>query len=190
MKIIGITGGIASGKSLISQKIIELGYDLIDADQLVEDFYEDDANHEFLISQFATKEKKSIREIVRNDSSKLALLEEKIHPFVRQKISDFIKEKKDMAKDLVFLDVALLYEGKLWQICDEVIYIITDIKLREERFLERKKGDLAYFKKIVDKQAKPEDIINEFKPFLLNNSFTIDDAYNRLDEILAEIKNA
>ena len=126
-RIIGITGGIASGKSNICNIIKNEGYIVIDSDKIVRDLSEvglpiynaikDKFGEEFL-NEDKSLNKKKLAKLVFNNSAAKLVLDSITHPIVLEEIK---KEIKELPEGLIFVDVPLLYEAKFDVICDKVI---------------------------------------------------------------------
>ncbi|WP_288156322.1 dephospho-CoA kinase [uncultured Sharpea sp.] len=89
--VIGITGGIASGKSTVTNYLITHGYDVVDADEIVHHAYEKESGCYKLIQEaFHSVNRHEIGQIVFHDASKRQLLESILHPYVYQVMEDHI----------------------------------------------------------------------------------------------------
>ena len=141
---IGLTGGIASGKSTIGKAIEALGIKTIDADVIVEDLYAHDTElRQNVQSTFGrdvflpsgSVDKKKLGALAFADRSKLKLLETWIHPKVRQRINQFFQA---CASDpLAVAQVPLLFESKLEGMFDEVWVIKATRDQQKQRLLKR-----------------------------------------------------
>lgn len=188
MKIIGLTGGIATGKSLLAEKLKVKGYTVFDADIATKDFYKEEENLKQVKDIIGTSKIEEIREIVFKNKEALRKLENIIHPFIKKQIEKFILRERQAGEKMIFLEVPLLLEGDLWQLCDHLIYIYADENAREERFLQRNKGSIEIFNAIKNRQIKLEDA-KKFKPFLIKNTGTKEHLYRKLDMVLETIEN-
>ena len=95
--IIGITGGIASGKSLISKRIESLGYKVYDCDMISHEIFETEEIQLRLKDEFGISServsRKEISEIVFNDEKKMKLLNNIMHPQILDEIDKIIKSE-------------------------------------------------------------------------------------------------
>ncbi len=190
MKIVGLTGEIASGKTIISDYLQEKKYKIFDADKIVEEIYTKES--------FIVEIEKKIPEIIENnkinkqklsdlaffDQGILHLLERILHPLVKKELDNFLK--KNIDEDLLFLDIALLFENGLDKKCDYVIYIKTSKELQQERFLLRNKGSLDKLAEILKKQRKfknKENLAN----WVLNNIYKKDRLFRDLENIISNL---
>ena len=148
--IIGVTGGIASGKSNVCNIISQEGYPVIDCDKItaqlsvkggpiynviVEKFGED-----FLLDDGELDRKKLAKQIFNNAASK-QVLDSITHPIIKDEVDRQISEIKD---GIVFLEAPLLYESKFNGMCDKVICVFLQKKLQVQRLMDREGIDEDY----------------------------------------------
>ena len=145
MKIIGLSGGIASGKNLVAEIFSKNGAAVFDADKEVHALLEGDKSTIAAIKKnfpesFVEKKvnRKILGEIVFADEKKLKILEGILHPKVRKNYQYFIKRSRQEKSGLVVLNIPLLLETKGYEY-DLVIAVIASKTLRKKRFLERAK---------------------------------------------------
>ena len=142
--IIGLTGGIATGKSQSSKIFKELGCYIIDADKLsrtltskdskclkeiVETFGTDILNYN------GTLNRKKLGQIVFNDKQAKMDLERIIHPHIIKKTNEIIAKKYN--KTNIIVDAPLLFEVGLDRVCDKVIVIYARYHIQITRFMKR-----------------------------------------------------
>ena len=145
MKIIGLTGGIASGKNFIAEVFKKNGAIIFDADAEVHEILRSD---KVAISEIAGHFSESVVEgkinrkilgkIVFGDVKKLHILEKILHTKVRKNYEEFLKSAQRRRKKLVVLNIPLLLETKAYK-CDKVVAIITTKIAQKYRFLARHK---------------------------------------------------
>ncbi len=142
MKIIGITGGIGSGKTTISNMLREAGYPVFDSDLTAKHIYNSDAT---VISDMkklfgdniykdGLLDRKALSKIVFNDKVSLGKLNSLIHPKVREFMYMVIKETKS---DLFFVESAILLESGLDKDMDKVLCVTAPSEIRIERAMKR-----------------------------------------------------
>jgi len=153
VKIIGITGSIASGKTTVANLLAGKKYPLFSADMVVSKLYEKKSFNKILIQKFKLRRKEKIKDqiklILRNKNI-LNKLETIIHPIVRKEMINFLKNKNK----ILFLEIPLLIENKLNKYFDKVIFIGAKKKLRLNRYL-KKKGDRKMFSILENRQLSP-----------------------------------
>ena len=173
--IIGLTGGIGSGKSAAAALFKDIGVDLIDADDLARDSLSiNSEGYKLFIEEFEDKyldENKNInRELIRklifNDSNAKSKLESIIHPIVRSGIETFIKNKKS---DYCIIVVPLIFETNSSKIYDRVLVIDCDVDVQISRTIKRDDQTKSETKKIINKQATREQRLSIADEVIVNN---------------------
>lgn len=175
MYVIGITGGIASGKSHVVDVISKMGYEVIDSDKISYELslkgnkvYNEIINtfgEEYVLSNGDIDRKKLGRLIFNSEKDKQKL-NEISHPYIIKEIKKRLKESQG---SIVFLDIPLLYEAKLEYLCDKIICVYLDKTKQIERLMARDGIDYEYALKKINSQidlqikAKQSDyIINSY----------------------------
>ena len=173
--IIGLTGGIGSGKSAAAALFEDIGVDLIDADDLARDSLSiNSEGYKLFIEEFGDKyldENKNInRELIRklifNDSDAKSKLENIIHPIVRSGIETFIKNKKS---DYCIIVVPLIFETNSSKIYDRVLVIDCDVDVQISRTSKRDNQTKSDIENIVNKQATREQRLSIADDVIVNN---------------------
>ncbi len=146
MKIIGLTGGIASGKNLIAEIFAKNGAAVFDADAEVHKLLESGKStiqavkKNFPESFVEQKiDRKILGKIVFGDAKKLQILEKILHPKVRKNYQEFLKSAREEKKKLAVLNIPLLLEVKGYK-CDCIVAIIATKAVQKKRFLAREKN--------------------------------------------------
>ena len=173
--IIGLTGGIGSGKSAAAALFKDIGVDLIDADDLARDSLSiNSEGYKLFIEEFGDKyldENKNInRELIRklifNDSNAKSKLESIIHPIVRSGIETFINNKKS---DYCIIVVPLIFETNSSKIYDRVLVIDCDVDVQISRTSKRDNQTKSDIENIVNKQATREQRLSIADEVIVNN---------------------
>ncbi len=144
--IVGLTGGIASGKSTVSRMLKEFGAVVLDADAQVRanqekgsDGYQKtrDIVGEDCVLDNGDFDRKKIRSKILNDASILDALEENLHPIVRNYYADTLKSI-DTQNQLIILDVPLLIGYPTEPLCEKIIVTVcSDEGERKRRAFDR-----------------------------------------------------
>lgn len=144
-KIIGITGGIASGKSTVSSYLRELGQIVIDADEVVHDLQKKGgALYQVLVGWLGTEilqadgelDRKKLAALLFGSNERLAKSADLQNPIIRKEL----EKRRDRAlqdNELVFLDIPLLYEQGYEDWCDQVWLIYVDRETQIQRLMAR-----------------------------------------------------
>ena len=140
--IIGILGGIGSGKSTVAAEFAKLGCKVIDADKIAHDLLDESSVKEKVVKLFKKNilnssgniDRKKVAEIVFADNEILASLNTVIHPLVLQRAQELIeKYKKQNHVKAIVLDMPLLVEVGWHKKCDRLIFVNCEQKLRLKR---------------------------------------------------------
>ncbi|MBS4173785.1 dephospho-CoA kinase [Bacillus sp. FJAT-49736] len=144
--VIGLTGGIASGKSTVSSMFREKGFTVIDADVAAREVVNIGENaYNKIVQEFGKEillddlslDRAKLGAIVFHNEEKRLLLNSIVHPAVREYMND--KKEKAIAegKKTVILDIPLLFESKLTYMVDRTILIYVDADIQLMRLMER-----------------------------------------------------
>ncbi|WP_427338945.1 dephospho-CoA kinase [Caloranaerobacter sp. DY30410] len=154
-KIIGLTGGIATGKSTVAKLLKEFGYVVIDADKIAREVVDVgkmaylDIVKEFgkdILQENGQIDRKKLGEIIFKDEEKRRKLNQIVHPMVIQEMINKIKQFSDGNK-VIFLDIPLLIEEKnilekQGLKFDEIWLVYADEEKQLSRLIERDKLDM------------------------------------------------
>lgn len=145
-QVIGITGGIASGKSSISQYIEELGFTVIDADLASRAVVEPGQEaYTEIISVFGEElllpdqsiDRAKLGAIIFHEEEKRLLLNRIVHPAVRKWMIAQKESAFQNGQRTVFMDIPLLFESKLTHMVDKTILIYVDADIQVARLMKR-----------------------------------------------------
>ena len=154
---IGITGSIASGKTIASKLLSYKRGPLFSADEVVKKFYKNNNFKKLLTKKFnlvkKSNLKKSLREKILKKKNNIKKLEKIIHPMVRTEMKKFFYLHKD--KKNIFCEIPLLIESKLMKCFDVIIFIKAKKKVRLKRFIS-KGGDIKLFIALNNKQLSDQ----------------------------------
>lgn len=176
---VGLTGGIASGKSLVSHYFAKLGVDVIDADKIAKELFRTNSPHlkslkdQFGDSIFFTNKelnRKMLGKIVFSNKNQLKWLNDFTHPLINAEMK---KQLSQSQSPYVILDIPLLINqqgeipGHLALLIDRVIVINVDVETQIKRILERDKISKQEALNIINSQssiqlklALADDVIN------------------------------
>jgi dephospho-CoA kinase len=173
--IIGLTGGIGSGKSAAADLFNNLGIDSIDADDLAKDSLDiSSQGYKLFIKEFGKKyldENKNInRELLRkdifNDPAAKLKLENIIHPLVRTGIQSFIDNS---SSEYCIVVVPLIFETNTSKFYDRILVIDCDVDTQISRTSKRDKQTNSAIKNIINKQATREQRLSIADDVIENN---------------------
>ena len=189
MKIIGLSGGIASGKNSVAEIFSKLGVKIFDADLIVHDLF---INNKIVIQQIAKQfpqamkssavDRKIIAEIITKNPQKLAIIENIIHPLVRNNYQQFLTINDINNEKLVILNIPLLQEKKYYK-TDKIIAIITDEEIRRNRYIKRSIADINKEDQIIISQ------LNEKFTLLKNQQISDEERIKIADYVIKNNSN-
>ncbi len=189
---IGITGSIACGKSTVSDYLITKGYTIIDADKLghvaltsndVKRKLAEKFGDEILENNEISREK--LAKLVFGNDDNLKILNSIIHPKIKELILKLQEEHKH--EELVFLDIALLYEANFVDLVEKVAVVYVDKDVQLERLMTRNSFSKEEALKRIESQMSPQEkaLLGDF---VINNSYRKEDTFQQIDEILEKLK--
>ena len=189
MKKIGITGGIGSGKSTVSEYLIKEGYDIIDCDKIARDI----VTPEFgllkklaliigpeILNQDGTLNREKTSEIVFASDEKRKLLNDITHEAIRDII---LQRFQNASSDPIFVDAALLFETGFADELDVIWMVKADENLRKKRVFERDKTDIENIEARMNAQmddGEKEKLADE----IIDNSGSKEELFKHIEELL------
>lgn len=164
---IGLTGGIACGKSTVAAMLVALGAELIDADGLAREVVQPGSPglHQ-VVEQFGSGilradgslDRKALGQIVFADAGARNNLEQILHPLIRAMMRERMEEARRSSPDkLVVVDVPLLFESKLEWMFDETLLVYIPQELQLARLQERDGLSKEQAQRRIDAQIPIED---------------------------------
>ena len=186
--IVGLTGGIGSGKSAAGKYFVELGIDVIDADHVSRNILDKNTKAKDLFvknfgESFLDQNNNIDRDLLRTEifinKDKKDKLESIIHPIVRDEITEFINQSESVYKIIM---VPLIYETNSKDFYDKIIVIDSDESNQIERARQRDNKSKEDIINIINNQASREQRNSIADMIILNNS-TLDDLKNQVIKI-------
>ena len=194
-KLVGITGGIGSGKTTLSNHLKKLGYLVHESDVVVSEMYTK-PKKKFLsfIKEKISKDvvnhnkinKTEIANVIFKNKVIKKLLETYIHKEVKNSRDAFIKKNKNNKNKLIFADIPLLFEKKLEKDFDLVVCIISSEKNRIKRVLENKKFTKVNLNKILKAQTTDKER-KKRSQIIINNNKTKKDFIFSVEKALKDL---
>ncbi|HIT89460.1 MAG TPA: dephospho-CoA kinase [Candidatus Merdenecus merdavium] len=197
MKVLGITGGIGSGKSTMLSYIKNTyKVRVIEADQVGHLLMEEGTScYDQIIEHFGTQilnkdktiNRSLLGQIVFEHPSKLQKLNEIIHPQVRQYIQEEIeKERRKATSSFFVIEAALLIEDHYDEICDEIWYIYASEDVRRKRLIQQRNYTDEKIDSILKKQLTEEEFRKHCDFIIDNNNDKSQSAFMQIDKGLRE----
>ncbi|HHX24746.1 MAG TPA: dephospho-CoA kinase [Thermoanaerobacterales bacterium] len=192
MLIVGLTGGIASGKSTVSLLLKNKGAVIIDADEISRNILiPGKPAWTKVIEHFGEKvlrddkniDRKKLAQIVFSDKKELELLNSITHPIIIEEIKRQLEYYKKEDEEVVVIDAALLLELGLNSLVDEVWVVAVDEKTQLERLMLREKNlSRKEALKRIKSQMPLQDKL-KYAQRIIDNTGEIERTKKQLDEI-------
>lgn len=175
--IVGITGGIGSGKSTIAGQLREMGYTVYDTDSEAKRLIIEDPHVREQIEQLFGKEVYQdgvyqtalVAQLVFADKSLLSQLNAIVHPAVKEDIRCQLSGVWN--KSLFFIECAILFQAGIDQLCDKVVIVTAPEDIRLQRVIARDHSDIEKVRARMRAQQTEEDL--QCADIIINNDGTV-----------------
>jgi dephospho-CoA kinase len=173
--IVGLTGGIGSGKSEVSRRFENLGIDVVDADVVAREVVslgkpalKEIAEHfgEQILNADNTLNRSRLRELIFNYPREKKWLENLLHPLIR---ADIISQLKQSKSAYQILSSPLLLETNQHELVDRILVVDTDESLQMSRAMLRDTNNPDQIKKIMSTQMKRSERLAKADDIILNH---------------------
>lgn len=192
-RVIGITGGIASGKSNVCQVVSDLGYPVISSDKISMDLSKKDGPmYKAIVNKFGSEyldesgeiNRKKLGRLIFNNSAAKLVLNQATHPIIVEEIKRQIKE---LPEGLIFVEIPLLYEAKLEYLCDKIICVFLNKKQQVIRLMEREGIDEDYALAKIHSQM---DLYmkKELADYVINSQGTFEETREQVINLIQSIQ--
>ena len=175
--IIGLTGGIGSGKSTVAKEFIALGIDVVDADKVAREVVEPGQPALAKIELYFGKEvvdingeldRAKLRNIIFKSETKKQWLNELLHPIIRDTL---LKQLEQAHSKYVILEAPLLLENQLTKYTDYTLVVDVTEALQIERATQRDSNSITQIQAIMDAQISRELRLQQ-ADYIIDNSST------------------
>lgn len=196
MKIIGLTGGIASGKSTVSDYLKSKNIPIIDCDKESRKVLDKGENGYLktveafgkeILTQNGEIDRKKLASIVFNDKEQIKKLNAIIHPEVIDITLKRIDKYRKNGEDTVIVDAPLLIEAGMNKICDEVWVVYTSPEVQLKRAMERDNATRAQVEERIKNQSSSDEK-KKLADRLIQNDGTLKELYEKIDDILNSVE--
>ncbi|HUT55183.1 MAG TPA: dephospho-CoA kinase [bacterium] len=195
MKIVGLTGGIGSGKSTVARMFVDRGARLIDADQLARDVVLpqkpawNDIVREFgeavLLPDRAIN-REALAAIVFADQDKRKRLNDITHPRIGQEMLRLAKQFTEQGAPLAVIDAALLLESPATKWIKPVIVVVADEAVKLERVCARDRCDQDEVLQRIRAQWPDSERV-KYADYVIDNSGTLEDLKEQVEKVWRQI---
>lgn len=175
MKLVGLTGGVGSGKTTVAEMLRELGAQVVDADEATHAVYEPGSpGFDAVVREFGDEyveggriDRKRLGELVFHDDDARRRLNSIVHPLVRDWMAQRTAEAAERGADVVVQDVPLLFENGLERLFSTVVLVYAPEEVQVERLVsgrgiapERARAMIAAQMPIEAKRGLAHHVIN------------------------------
>ncbi|NGQ94826.1 dephospho-CoA kinase [Brevibacillus sp. SYP-B805] len=194
--ILGLTGGIATGKSTVTAMLRERGIPVIDADAIAREVVEPGKPaYEAIVRHFGRDillpdgqlNRKKLGEIVFSDEAERQALNAIVHPEVRRMMREQAELAERSGAPIVFMDIPLLFESRLQHMVEKTVVVYVPAATQLERLQERDELDEEQAMKRIRAQL-PIEQKKAWADFLIDNQGTREETAKQVDQLLAKIK--
>ena len=197
MQVIGLTGGIATGKSTVSAILKKAGAEIIDADRIAREVvkkglpaYREIVENfgETVLLSNGEINRSVLGDLIFNDPRKKQLLNRIVHPHVRRETNRQLKDMENSSPDTIaVLDIPLLFEAEMHKDLSEVIVVYAPEHIQVKRLMKRDNISEADAVARVRSQMPIEEKKNR-ATIVIDNSGTMQDTRKRTLEIFKTLK--
>lgn len=190
MMKIALVGNIASGKSTVEKTLQELNFSVLDTDFVAHCLLENNAeimeafkDYDILTEGKISREK--LGKIVFSDETLKQKLEAILHPQIRAKIQEYFSIHSD--EKFVFVSIPLLFEAKMEDLFDRVLFVYTNDNIRLQRLIRRNNYSEEYAIKRMNSQIPQDEKVPKADWVIYNNS-TIKDLKKNVINVIEQIR--
>lgn len=191
-KIIGLTGGIGSGKTTVAKQFETLGIPVYIADTEAKKIMDIPETIQLVVKEFGSSvfengiiNREKLAKIVFGNPQKLQKLNDIIHPLVKKHFEEWFRKKSGF--DFIVKEVAVLFESGSYKDCHKIITVVSPLDLRIERVLKRDDSDYESIMRRIQNQWTDEMKIAK-SDFVIQN-IDLENTQKQVDEIYNELKN-
>lgn len=195
--VLGLTGGIATGKSTVAQMFKDENIPLIDSDKISRDVLKvGNEGYDEVIKMFKHDNilltnneinRKRLARVIFSNHQKREKLNKIVHPKVKQIVLSEIDKHKQLGTPIVVVDVPLLFESDFNEIVDKIIVVFTEKDLQIERLIDRDKITEEYAQMKIDAQMPLDEKISK-ADFVIDNSKSILQTKRDFIEVLKHLE--
>jgi dephospho-CoA kinase len=195
VKLIGLTGGIASGKSTVATILKQLGAAVINADELSREVVQPGKGAwKEIVETFGanvlqsdkTLDRKKLRTVVFDNPEARKKLEAIIHPKVRALAEEKIRELAAAGRSIIVYEVPLLFEGQLHHWLRPVILVACDINTQRQRLRDRDQLTNTEAQQHIDAQMSLEEK-RKLADYVIENNGNIEELEQQVKSVLESI---
>lgn len=192
MILIGLTGSIGMGKSTTAGLFAAEGVPVNDADAVVHDLYRNEAVKPVGAAfpgsvRDGVVDREELARQLRENPAKFPLLEQIVHPLVRERERAFVERQRAAGTPMVLLDIPLLFETGGETRVDTVVVVTCDADIQRQRVLSRPGMTEDKFALILSRQT-PDSEKRQRADYIIDTGHGIETARQRVREIIADLR--
>ena len=197
MKIVGLTGGISSGKSTVSSYLKQLKIPVIDADEVARKVVEPNIQGareirktfgSDVFEEDGSLNRQKLGALIFSNAENRQKLDDLLQPLIKIMILDEIEEYRQKGETMIVLDLPLLFEKHYEKLCEEIIVVYVPRELQLERLMKRNQYTKQEALSRIDSQLSIEEK-RKRATVLLDNQGTVQQLYQQVEQWLVETKN-
>lgn len=189
--VVGLLGGIGSGKSVVASEFARRGARIIRADDLGHAALQEPAIRDQVVTQLGRQvlddkgeiDRARVASIVFEDRQARKELERIVHPWIRQRAEKQIDEAKREGVQLVIVDAAVLLEAGWGELCDQLVFVETPEEVRQSRVTQSRGWSIDHWKDreaaqlpLTEKHARADHV--------LDNSSTLEHLSRQVENLM------
>lgn len=194
--VIGLTGGIGSGKTAVSNYLQGRGYPIIDSDLIAREVVQPNSmGLQRIVEQFGSEilqadhslNRAKLRDIIFNDSDKKQQLESILHPLIQEQTRQHIQHYRSQNEKLIFVAIPLLIEITLKQgkpkYIDQIWVVESNQETQIQRATQRDQASQEEIQRIINQQASAKQR-QAFADERIDNNSSLELLYQQVDKLL------
>ncbi len=196
MKVLGLTGNIASGKSVVALMLENLGAKVIDVDDIAKKIVEPnqptwkkivDAFGKDILNPDLTINRKTLGDIIFNDDNKRKVLNDITHPVIIQTARKKVDQYKRENAKVVIIEAALIVEkGGLKDLIEKLIVVTSDEESQIERLKKRNELSIDEALSRINSQM-PTSEKTQHADYIIDNTGTLEESENQVNKLWQKI---
>lgn len=188
MLIIGLTGGIGSGKTTVANQFASYGVPIIDADVIARDItlpntfaFNEIIKHfgQHLLTQHGTLDRSALRQIIFNQPQERIWLENLLHPIIRDQIEQQIAQ---ILAPYCIIIIPLLFEVESYPFINRILVVDSPPNMQIERVIQRDKTDQTQVEAIIKTQVSREFRLKGAQDIIVNDG-SVTDLHQQVEKL-------
>ena len=194
--IVGLTGGIATGKSTVSKMFKSIDIPVIETDIIARELTRKGTEgYEEILTAFSSSilltnneiNRKKLGQIIFGNAQRRKKVNDIIHPRVKSIVTTEIQKHKELGTKMIVLDIPLLFETDFIDLVNKTIVVYTPFRKQKERLMERERIDKDYAEMKISSQM-PLNRKVDLADYVIDNSHSILDTRKEFNEIIKQLE--